>query len=124
MLKIHTRDGATIKIDLEDEAQAKEWMRRWADPRFQATITGLTIADQGVQYSIPRPQGFEPISFLAESIEADPSRRIKGGERVSCMAGDIRATVMVHREQRAVRVSLLRLGKQRYIPGYDPLKRN
>lgn len=98
-------------------------MRRWADPRFQETITGLTVSHQGVQYSIPRPQGFDPVSFHAECIDPDADRKIKGGERVVCMAGDVRATVMVHREQRAARVSLLRLGKQRFTPGYDPLKR-
>lgn len=122
MLKIHTRDGATTKVDLEDEAQAKEWMRRLSDPRFQASITGLTVSHAGVQYSIPRPIGFEPVSFLAELIEPNDDRRIKGGERVTLLAGDVRASVMVHKEQRAARVSLFRIGKQRYSPGYNPLK--
>lgn len=122
MLKIHTRDGATVKVNLEDEGLAKKWMRRLADPRFQATITGMTVAHAGVQYSIPRPQSFDSVSFLAEHIDSDPDRKIKGGERIVCMAGDVRATIMVHREQRAARVSLLRIGKQRYTPGYDPLK--
>lgn len=97
-------------------------MRRLADPRFQATITGLTISHAGVQYSIPHPTGFEPVSFLAEYIEANGDRRIKGGERVTLLAGDVRASIMVHREQRAARVSLMRMGKQRYNPGYNPLK--
>ena len=97
-------------------------MRRWADPRFQETITSLTISHQGGQYSIPRPQGFESVSFHAEYVDPALDRKIKGGERVVCMAGDVRTTVMVHKEQRAVRVSLLRLGKQRFTPEYDPLK--
>ena len=122
MLKIHTRDGVTTKVDWENEDQAREWMRRLADPRFQGSITGLTILHAGVQYSIPRPTGFEPISFLAELIEPDDERRIKGGERVTLLAGDVRASIMVHKEQRAVRMSLLRIGKQRYSPGYNPLK--
>lgn len=120
MLKIHTRDGATTKVDLEDEAQAREWTHRLSDPRFQASITGLTVSHAGVQYSIPRPTGFEPVSFLAEHLEPNGDRRIKGGQRITLLAGDVRASVMVHREQRAARVSLLRIGKQRYNPGYNP----
>lgn len=122
MLKIHTRDGRTTKVDLTDADQAREWMRRWSDPRFQAQITGMTIADQGVQYSISRPDDFGAVSFRAEHIDVDLDRRIKGGERITCMADDARVTVMVHSGQRAVKVSLLKFGKQRFIPGHDPLK--
>ncbi len=122
MLKIHTRDGATTKVDLEDEGQAKEWMQRLSDPRFQASITGLTLSHAGVQYSIPRPTGFDPVSFLAELIEPNGDRRIKGGERITLLAGDVRASLMIHKEQRAARLSLFRMGKQRFSPSYNPLK--
>ena len=96
-------------------------MQRLSDPRFQATITGLTLSHAGVQYSIPRPTDFDPVSFLAERIEPNADRRIKGGERVTLLAGDVRASIMVHREQRAARISLFRMGKQRFSPGYNPL---
>jgi hypothetical protein len=55
--------------------------------------------------------------YQAELIAAEPDRRIKGGERLVCQAGEVRAAVMVHREQRAARVTLFRIGKQRYTPG-------
>ena len=116
MLKIHTNDGKTARVDLEDEGQAKEWLQRLSDPAFQERITGMTVAHRGVQYSLPRPLGFREILYLAEHVSPDPERKIKGGERVTCIAGDVRATVMVHRAQRAARVSLLRTGKQRFNP--------
>ncbi len=116
MLKIHTSNGQTALIDLEDEDRAREWIARFGDPSFQSTITGLTIANRGVQYSLPRPVGFQQVSFHAELVETDLSRRIKGGERVTCFAGDVRATIMVHKEQRAAKMSLLHTGKQRFNP--------
>ena len=106
----------TSRIDLSDEANAKEWLRKLKDPEFQATISGFTVTENGVQYSLPKPYGFDRVSYLPELIEPDPTKKIKGGERVTCFAGDVRATIMVHRESRAARISLRRLGKQRFDP--------
>jgi len=122
VLEIHTRDGRTEKIDLADRAQAAAITRRFADPRYQATITGLTITHLGVRYSMPRPTGFEPVAYMAEEVEPDPSRKLKGGRRVVCHAGEVRAIAMIHEAQRAVRITLMRFGKQRFAPGYDPLR--
>ena len=116
MLKIHTDDGKTSRVDFEDEGQAKAWLERLKDPRFQDRITALTIAVKGVQYSLPKPAGFDQIFLHAEPVTPDPSRKIKGGERIVCFAGDTRVTIMVHKEQRAARVSLARVGKQRFNP--------
>lgn len=122
MLEIHTSDGRTEKIDLGDRAQAVDWAKRMADPRYQETITGVTVSHLGVRYSIPRPAGLTPIAFFAEQLDPDPGRRLKGGQRLICHAGDVRAVAMVHQQQRAVRLSLMKWGKQRYNPGYDPLR--
>lgn len=116
MLKVHTRDGRTVRVDLEDRAASQAWLQRLRDPVFQAEVTGLTISHRGVSYSLPRPKGFDPILFSAELVAAEQERRIKGGERLVCQAGEVRAVVMVHREQRAARVTLFRIGKARYIP--------
>lgn len=120
MLKVHLRDGSTLNVDLGDPDQARAWFRRLRDHGFQSSITALTVAHRGVQYSIPRPKGFDSVSFFAENVPVVPESKIKGGERVVCLAGEVRAVAMVHREQRAVRLSLLRLGKQRFNPWHEP----
>ncbi len=43
MLKIHTNDGKTHRIDLADEQQAKEVLSKMRQRSFQATITGISI---------------------------------------------------------------------------------
>ena len=116
MLKVHMRDGRTVRVDLEDREASASWLRRIRDPAFQSDITGLTLSHRGVSYSLPRPRGFSAIMYGAELVAAEPDRRIKGGERLICQAGEVRATVMVHREQRAARVSLFRIGKPRFTP--------
>lgn len=148
MLKIHTRDGATTNLDLKDENQAKEWLRRIKQTAFQESVTGITIlqkcsgkfrcpqcnrsrrlvcsycgrredracCDKSIQYSLPRPDGFGQIFYHAEDILPEPMKHIRGGEKITCFVDDIRATLMVHREQPAARVSLLKTGKQRYNP--------
>jgi hypothetical protein len=97
------------------------WLSRLRDPAFQEQITGLTLSHRGVSYSVPRPKGFAPIAFSAELVPTSADGRVKGGERIICQAGEVRTSVMVHREQRAARVTLFRLGKQRYAPPLLPL---
>ena len=85
-----------------------------SDPVFQETITAVTLARDGVQYSLARPPEMEPLFFHAEDVPA--GGRVKGGERVTLFAGDIRVAMMAHAGQRAARVSLDRVGKQRFNP--------
>jgi len=119
MLRVHTADGLTTSFDLGDERQAAEWIERLKDPRFQASIRGLTLSDQGALYSMSGPSGFRRVSFLGERVEAEPERRIKGGERLTCFADDVRICLMVHREQKAIRVSLSKIGNQRFNPALE-----
>lgn len=116
MLRVHTSDGLTTRFDLEDKERAAEWLERLKDPEFHNRITGLTISHRGVLYSFPRPQGFRRMSFLAERVAPDPQRKIKGGERIWCFSDDVRVGVMVHRAQRAVRVTLTKTGHRRFDP--------
>ena len=115
-MRVHTKDGLTSRFDLEDEEQASEWLKRIKDPKFQAEITGLTVSSRGVLYSLTRPQGFRDLSFFAESVQKDMSKKIKGGERVFCFADGVRISMMVHQEQKAVRITLTKTGRQRFSP--------
>ena len=117
MLKVHTRDGVTTKVDLENEEQLVAWRERLKDPKYQRTITGLTVIHLGVQYSLSAPVGFHHVSFEAEGLAPDASCRLKGGERIVCMADGVRISLMVHREQKAVRVLVAKVGRQRFSPG-------
>lgn len=119
MLTIHTSNGLTAKVDLQDEAQVRAWLGRFADPAFQSGVTGFTVSHKGVQYSVPRPVGFRSVQYAAEHVGADGAKGIRGGERVECFADDVRITMMVHREQRAARVSLYKIGRRRYDPRRD-----
>ena len=116
MLRVHTTDGITTRFDLEDKEQAAVWFEKLKDPAFQETITGLTVSSRGVLYSFSKPQGFRNIFFQAENVEVDLERKIKGGERILCYADDVRLSLMVHRSQRAVRVTLAKTGKRRFNP--------
>lgn len=116
MLRVHTADGLTTRFDLEDKKKAAEWLELLKDPSFQETITGLTVSHRGVLYSFSKPEGFHSASFLAETIPADQERKIKGGERILCFADGVRLGVMVHREQKAVRITLAKTGRQRFNP--------
>ncbi len=130
MLKIHTRDGQTHRIDLKDADQAGEWLPRLARADFQKTITGLSLVerhassgrcqacgqkcacDTGVQYSVSRPDAFREIFFHVEAIEANG--KVKGGERVTIFADDVRLVLMAHASQPSTRVSIAKVGKHRF----------
>lgn len=149
MLKIHTSDGKTHRVDLADGEQAKEWLSRLGRRDFQQSITGISVVQDclgrlrcpnckraghlhcgacnrsvpsdshtktGVQYSLSRPDGYGDVFYSIEHIEAAEDSKVRGGERITCFAGDSRATMMIHKGQPSVRVTLLRTGKQRYNP--------
>lgn len=119
MLHVYTSDGLTISIDLNDSEQTREWIEKMKSPAFTEKITGISIMDRGVMYSFTKPQGFRRVGFEIEKVETDLEKRVKGGERLVCYADDVRITLMVHAGQRAVRVSMTKIGKRRF----DPLAR-
>jgi len=148
MIKLHTNDGQTNRIDLGDEQQAREWLKRLKDAAFQKTITGVSVLQKcgghfrcpacsrssklicshcgssanqvecgtGVQFSLSRPIGMDGVFYLVENIEPDKKTKTKGGEKVTCFAGENRLTLMVHRCQSAAKISLSKTGKQRFNP--------
>lgn len=116
MLRVHLADGRTLRFDLGDERQAAEWLERARDHAFQASVRGITVQHNGVQYSMSRPAGFRRVWLFAESMPPDSEQKFKGGERIVGQADSVRAVVMVHDAQRAARVSLSKPGTQCYNP--------
>ena len=149
MFKVHTKDGLTQRFDLSDEGDIKDLSDLVSDPQFQKTITGVSVVQNclghfkcpvckkatelvcsvcgqpsqsitcntGIQYSLSKPIGFDKAFYNVEKIE--PNGKIKGGERVTVFVGDLRVTLMVHASQLAAKISLARMGKQRYNPLMD-----
>lgn len=131
MLKVHTSDGQTLRIDFRDEEQAKELFLKLRDPNFQAEIRGMTLIQyksakcpsceeqirwKGFQHTLSPPEGFTKIFFHVEDLKPDPENKVKGGEKVICFMDDVRVTMMAHRANPAVRFSLRKMGHQRYNP--------
>jgi len=131
VLKIHTCDGQTLRVDLADEEQARLWLDRLAREDFQATINGVSLVERhsvgkcqecgrrssrdiGVQYSVTRPDDFKKVFFNIEYIR--PNGKIKGGERVTVFSDDIRLVMMAHKSQPAARVTVSKIGKQKFNP--------
>lgn len=114
MLKVNLDNGETLRFDLHDEEGAKKWMEHARSQAFQDRITALTLSLNGVQYSLPKPDGFETTFLYAEPIL--PNGKIKGGERIICHSGDVGIVLMAHNGHRAARVNVTRQGKQRYNP--------
>jgi len=138
MLRVHTADGRTTTVDLSDERQAADWVRRLARADVARSVTGLTLVEThaasgrcpacaerqqlplGLQFSISRPEDFRAVSFDAERVEA--SGRVRGGDRLLVYADDIRLSVMAHAETPAVRVVVSKVGRRRFDPKarHDP----
>jgi len=149
VLKIHTSDGKTHRIDLSDEEQARHWLALLKQSKFQREVTGVSVVQDclgrmrctnckrtghlvcqscgqtlpsnshtktGVQYSLSRPDGFDSVFYEVERLDPEPDSKVRGGEKVTCFVGDLRATMMVHAGQPSVRVTLLKTGKRRYNP--------
>ena len=116
MLKVHLVTGKTLRFDLKDEEDARRWADSARDSTFQQQITGLTLTQNGVQYSLPRPRRLDPIFLFADNVAPDSAARAKGAERIICHAGETTITLTVHDQQRAARVAVTSQGVQRYNP--------
>ncbi len=132
MLKIHTSDGKTVRIDLSDEGQARELLAKLRTHKFQDAITGVSLVEThdvrvncdrcggkshsqiGVQYSVSRPQAFRRVEYDLEHVPEQG--KLKGGERVVVYADDVCLSMMAHRSQPSARVTLARVGKRRFKP--------
>lgn len=129
MLKIHTRDGQTLRVDLADEEQACLWLERLAREDFQATINGVSLVERhsvgkcqecgrrssrdiGVQYSVTRPDDFKKVFFNIEYLQ--PNGKIKGGERVTVFSDEVRLVLMAHKSQPAARITVTREQRNDY----------
>lgn len=115
-LVIRTSDGRTLKFDLKDHLRAKEWFKLREQPKFQDAISGITLQDKGLQYSLRRPEKFDEVFFDAYVVGPNRGERFKGGTKVICIAGDVTISLLVHEEEKAGRFSIVRTGKQKYNP--------
>lgn len=115
-MKVNLSNGESHHFDLRIADDVKRWTDLASETSYQRSITALTIVLNGVQYSLPRPVGFDPTFLFAELVEPDLERRIKGGERIIANAGEVGVVLMAHAEQRAIRVNVTRQGKQKYNP--------
>jgi len=132
LLKIHTIDGDTIRVDLSDEEQAREWLPMLERSDFQSRITGVSLVENhlvtcrcancneeatkkiGVQYSVSRPRSFRSIIYEIERIP--PSGAVKGGEKIDLFVDDVRLTLVAHAAQPSARVTVNHVGKRRHSP--------
>jgi hypothetical protein len=132
LIKIHTSDGQTHRIDFTDQAEADAWIERLKSQRFQSSITGISIVGQnetrarctecgakaagqiGVQYSVTRPQDFRVIEYEIDTVAESGS--VKGGWRLVLYADDVRLVLMVHRSQPSARITISKVGKRRFRP--------
>jgi len=130
VLKIHTSDGQTHKVDLFSEEQANTLLKSLNRHDFQRTIKGVSLVEKhktgrckhcggvnpreiGVQYSISRPEFFRNISF---DVESNDYSNNKGCEKIIIFADDIRLVLTAHKSQPATRIVVSKIGKQKYKP--------
>jgi hypothetical protein len=116
VLLVHLANGNTEHFDLRSEEGVRKWTEFATMAKFQAQIRGLTVLINGVSYSLARPVGFDEVFCFAEWLEPNSGKKFKGGERVTCQAGENRIVLMAHEAQSAVRVSVSKVGRQCYNP--------
>lgn len=130
MLKIHTADGQTIRVDLSDSEQAREWLPRLEQDKFQRQVRGMTLIEYhrvgvtcdscglkshgslGVQYSLSRPQDMNNVRYEVERYRMGESH----SERIVVTAGDVMLSLTAHESQPSARALLVKSGKRRFVP--------
>ena len=149
MLKLHTKDGLTRRLDLSDEQDEKSLSDLISDPDFQKKITGVSVVQNcsgrfkcpvckkntelvcsvcgQTSQTVSCNTGIQyslskPIGFdnaFFNIEKVEANGKIKGGEKVTVFVGDLRITMMIHASQLAAKISLAKVGKRRYNPLTD-----
>lgn len=68
------------------------------------------------QYTLVRPSSFGKINFTIEESKTNATKNQNVGEKIICNAGDIQLSIMAYSQQPATRISIQRIGNQRYNP--------
>jgi hypothetical protein len=110
MLKVHLQTGETLSFDLTEPVEAKRWLDYSSVASFQEQITGITVLNNGVSYSVPKPRGFGELFILANDIPEEG--KVKGGTKVSVHSDNITTDLTVYRSHRAARIAIRRAGWQ------------
>lgn len=122
MIKVNTKDSLTHSFDLTVEAEWAEWERKMADPEFIKNISGMAIYRDQVLHAMPLPRRFKSVKYEAGLVYGSKgSHRDKLiGESLSCHADGLLITLLVYHTNKAVRVDIMKLGKQRFAPTHTP----
>ena len=146
MIKIHTKDGKTKNLDLQDDVQSKQLKCLLLDISFQKQITGISITRKcggsckcqechkrlktvcptcGVVDDYKCQTGSQhsmsrPVGFNNVHFLVDLVCDKDGqaiGERVVCVSGKNRAEMIIHYNQMAAKFSIKEQpGIQRFNP--------
>jgi hypothetical protein len=124
LLKVHTRDGETINLTSE-EVRSKTLQKN------QNKLSGVTaiqtcgghlacpncnsldeelVCQKGIQFSLPKPLGFERIKYDVDCTE-------NGNEKIICVADDCKIVVTVNKKQPSAKIVLI---KRKKVQRFDP----
>ena len=139
MIKIHTENGETTNLALEEETQVDSLQRFQNDSK---RITGITAVQScsghlkcpnhvdsdaepckgcseekplltckmGIQHSLSRPVGFNEVSYGVE-------RTNKGSEKIVCIADDCKIVVMINHNQPSSKITII---KKKTVQRFKP----
>lgn len=145
MLKIHTKTGDTLRLDLNDENQASSILNLLQNKNFQDEITAVSIlkvcdgrqrcsvcgrpiratCDRcgiesnhlkcGTSFQLSLPK---PVNHKKTFyyFEKVELENNKGGERIICFSDEIKISLMVHSGQPAAKIGIVKLGTQKFNP--------
>lgn len=114
VLHVNLVDGTTRTYDTSNGGQ-QTLSDDLKSEGFHSLITSVSINSCGSIHSLPKPRCFgEGVHLVYERIAS--SGRIKGADRVSWFAGDVRLTMVVHDENGACRTLLTRIGRRIFGP--------
>lgn len=145
MLKIHTKNGDTLRLDLNDENQASSILTQLKNKKFQEEITAVSILKTCDGRQRCNVCG-RPVRSVCDNCGEEKERlncstlfqlslpkpvnhkntfyyfekieleNNKGGERLVCFSDEIKISLMVHSGQPAARLGIVKIGEQKFNP--------
>jgi len=114
MLWVYRADGATLKFDLADDGQRKNWARLESDADFQSGITGLALHYNDDLQTLTGPVNARRLRYKAEYGK----RKKSIFERIIMEYDDSIISITAYRNGAVPRVTATRIkrGRIRYKP--------
>lgn len=120
MLFVAKGDGRVLRFDLTNPEDFRGWIVQSAEASFHASISSVSLSENGNRADLPMPRRFAEVRYEAEVVHGAEGEVI--AERISAYTELVVVSLTMYRNGGSgrFRVDMDKRGRRRFQPHKDP----